>query len=59
MESDGLLKKLAITFAISLVAYLAIFHWIENRRVAAGPWTVTFTTDSNAEPSVIIAQEKM
>lgn len=59
MESDGLLKKLAITFTISVVAYFAIFHWIEHRRVSSGPWNVTFVTDTNAQPSVIIAQEKL
>ncbi|MBC8002274.1 MAG: hypothetical protein H7X97_06770 [Opitutaceae bacterium] len=59
MESDGLIKKLAITFTVSLVAYLAIFHWIERRRVVAGPWTVTFATDTNAQPSVVIAQETL
>ena len=59
MESEGLLKKLAITFTISLVAYFVIFHWIENRRISAGPWNVTFSTDTNAQPSIIITQEKL
>jgi hypothetical protein len=59
MRNEGILKHLAIAFAIALVFYVAAFTWLEHRRVVKGPWLVTFRTDAAGTPSLCIAQPNL
>ncbi|MSU59578.1 MAG: hypothetical protein EXS35_15665 [Pedosphaera sp.] len=46
MKRGRLAAQIILVFIASLVGYVVVFHWIENRRVVNGPWTVTFTNDA-------------
>ncbi len=37
---------------------MAVFYWVEHRRVAKGPWVVTFTTESDT-PALVVNQHKL
>lgn len=55
-RNDGILKQIAIVFLIALGLYILSFSWIEGKRSHKGPWQVTFQTDAQGQPSVIVAQ---
>ncbi|MGO8698964.1 MAG: hypothetical protein ACLQVY_14715 [Limisphaerales bacterium] len=59
MRNDGILKHLGIALLIAVVFYVAGFAWLEHRRVAGGPWEVTFRTDAAGRPSLWIAQNHL
>jgi hypothetical protein len=59
MRNDGLLKHLALALLMAVVFYVAGFSWLEHRRVANGPWEVTFRTDAAGRPSLWIAQSHL
>ncbi len=50
------LKSLAWLFVIVLAAYIAGFYGIEHLRHRRGPWVVTFITDTNGQPAIVIDQ---
>jgi hypothetical protein len=57
--SDGLLKRLALAFAIALVGYFVAYTGIEHRRVVRGPWQVTFTNDLASAPTLVVNQPRL
>jgi hypothetical protein len=59
MRNEGILKHFALALAMALVFYLAGFNWLEHRRVAKGPWEVTFRIDAAGTPSLRIAQTQL
>jgi hypothetical protein len=59
MRNDGILKHLGAALLIAVVFYFAGFTWLEHRRVAHGPWEVTFRTDAAGRPSLWIAQNRL
>src|SRR5271154_6346075 len=56
MRSEGVIKHLAITFAIAVALYFVSFSWIQHRRVFRGPWEITFATDAAGRPSLMISE---
>lgn len=56
VRRDPLLKHALIAFACALGLYLVAFHGIEFARQAKGPWQVTFRSDANGAPSLIVSQ---
>ncbi len=46
-------------FLGALVLYGVVYYWIEHRRTAKGPWTVTFTQESSGVPQLIVQQPKL
>ena len=49
----GLLIQIILLFALVLVGYVLVFGWIERRRVAKGPWEVTFSAESGRAQIVL------
>ena len=56
---DRLSRHLAITFVLAIIFYSAAFAWIEHRRVAKGPWQLTFLSDASNQPALRIAQSQL
>jgi hypothetical protein len=56
MKRDNPAKHFIIAFAIALLGYIAIYHFIENRRTRKGPWQVTFTNNPVGTPAIVINQ---
>jgi len=52
-------KQIIISFLIVLACYLGIFHWIEHRRLAKGPWETRFNLDANRTPVLTIHQKAL
>ena len=44
-----------LVFAVALVGYAGVYGWIEHRRVAKGPWIVTFASKSGV-PALTVNQ---
>ena len=59
MRNDGILKHLGLAMLLAAVFYVAGFSWLEHRRVAKGPWEVTFRTDAAGRPSLWVAQSRL
>lgn len=55
MKREHFLRNLVLLFLVTLAAYALVFGWIGHRRVAKGPWVVTFTTEAGI-PTVIVNQ---
>ena len=58
MKRKHLLLRAGLIFAAALVGYIVVFKWIEHRRVAKGPWVVTFAIESTT-PTFIVNQFKL
>jgi hypothetical protein len=56
MKSDGILKNMVITLAVTVVLYLVFFYWVEHRRTTQGPWQITFHSSANGTPSLMISE---
>ncbi len=54
-SSPALWKSILVLFLITLVGYLVVFNWIENRRRQNGPWEVTFT-EAGGFAAVVVNQ---
>lgn len=59
MQNDGLLKHLAIGFALALGIYVISYWGIEHRRYEEGPWKVTFEKGTNAVPVMVVNQPEL
>ena len=59
MKSGLSIRSILITFVVVLGLYLAVFHGIESWRHRTGAWDVTFTTDANGNPTLVIYQPKL
>jgi hypothetical protein len=59
MKSGFPFKAVGLTFVVALALYCVIFYGIEYRRRYKGPWEVTFVSDAQGNPSVIIYQPKL
>jgi hypothetical protein len=55
MKQLGDLRHFLIAFLLALVLYTGAYFFIEHRRVARQPWSITFEQSSNA-PALVIAQ---
>ena len=55
MKSERMLKQVSGVFVAALVLYVLVYHWIEQRRTAKGPWQVTFTNSSGV-PAIVVQQ---
>jgi len=55
MKPSGLLRHLATASIFAVTAYALSYGWIQHRRVAKGPWQVTFTSQSGA-PAIVVNQ---
>ena len=56
MKRDNPAKHFILAFAIALLGYILVYHFIENRRTRKGPWQVTFTNTPAGIPEIIINQ---
>ena len=43
---------------VTLIVYVAMFSWVENKRRKSGPWEITFTQVDNS-PALLINHEKL
>ncbi len=58
MKPGHSLSRVLLIFVLVLIGYFAVFKWIEHRRVARGPWAVTFTAEARM-PVLIVNQPKL
>lgn len=58
MKPPAVGRKLLILFALVLIAYAASYAFIQHRRVAKGPWEVTFTREAGA-PALVVNQTRL
>ncbi len=58
MKSNSPWKQFALVGLVVLVGYFAVFNWVEHRRVARGPWQITFTQTNNS-PALVINQSTL
>lgn len=58
MKPGGALRHFLFALALALGLYAGLFAWIQHRRVAQGPWTVTFAAEAGA-PLLIINQPRL
>lgn len=56
MKRDNPAKHFILAFAMALLGYVLVYHFIENRRTRKGPWQVTFTNTPAGIPEIIINQ---
>jgi hypothetical protein len=56
MKRDNPARHFIFAFAIALLGYMLVYHFIENRRTRKGPWQVTFTNNPAGTPAIIINQ---
>jgi hypothetical protein len=52
-------KELGLVFTAALVLYLGAYFLIEHWRQHLGPWTVTFTRQTNGTPALVINQSTL
>ena len=55
MKRGHFLPRIVLLFILVLIGYVAMFTWIQHRRVVKGPWAVTFVTESGV-PAVVVNQ---
>jgi len=58
MKRPAVAGKLLILSALVLIAYAASYAFIQHRRVAKGPWEVTFTREADA-PILVVNQIRL
>ena len=58
MNRGNFLRQALLVFGVALTGYAVLFAWIGHRRVVKGPWTVTFTVESES-PVLIVNQLKL
>lgn len=51
--------QFALVFFLALGLYAATYSWIEKRRVAQGPWEVTFRAGPGSDPRVTVDQPRL
>jgi len=56
MKSDGFLKPLILVGLTVMALYFVVFYGIEGCRHAKGPWEVTFTTNTESPPVIVVKQ---
>lgn len=59
MKSDSIFKHVGLAFLFALFLYFATFFGIERARHNKGPWLVTFKSDDQGRPALIVSQPKM
>ena len=52
-------KSMVIWFFVVVLLYLCVFYGMESWRHHKGPWEVSFMSDSQGNPSVVIYQPKL
>ena len=56
MKRDNPAKHFILAFAVALLGYMLVYHFIENRRTRKGPWQVEFTNGPSGNPEIVINQ---
>ena len=59
MKSDLPLKQMLMIAVAAIIAYFAVFAFIENRRTRQGPWSVTFAADGSSVPTLTVNQPNL
>jgi len=59
MKSDRLARHLLAAFLLALGLYIFSYWFIESRRVADGPWRVTFQTNASGQTELIVRQDSL
>ena len=59
MKRDRLSRHLLIGFLIALGLYVTFFWFIEGRRTAQTPWTVSFEVDATGHAKLGISQKSL
>lgn len=53
------LRHFGIAFLLAVLLYVVLYKVIEHRRLAKGPWVVTFISQTNAQPELLIRQDAL
>jgi len=59
MKSDHPVRIFLVAFLIAVALYVTFYAGIEHRRARKGPWEVTFITNSDGSPAIILNQPKL
>jgi hypothetical protein len=59
MKSDHPVRIFLVAFLLALVGYVTFYAGIEHRRARNGPWEVTFTTNSDGSPTIVVDQTRL
>jgi hypothetical protein len=59
MKSDGMLKQMVLVFVGALIFYVVAYSLDRHLRLRNGPWEVTFTTETNGVPAIIVHEPKL
>jgi len=59
VKNERFSRKVLGAFVFTVVAYIALYSFIENRRTHNGPWQLTFTANGYNEPALVINQPKL
>lgn len=55
-QPDNILKHVAIVGIIAVVGYFSLYALDSHLRVRKGPWEVTFATETNGVPFLVVNQ---
>lgn len=55
-EPDNILKHVAIVGIIAVVGYFSLYALDTHLRARKGPWEVTFATETNGTPYIVVNQ---
>jgi len=55
-QQDNILKHVAIVAVIAVVGYFALYAVDTRLRLRHGPWEVTFATETNGTPYIVVNQ---
>ncbi|MDB6027999.1 MAG: hypothetical protein JWM68_4222 [Verrucomicrobiales bacterium] len=56
VKINELVRHGVVAFALAALLYVVTYRWIQYRREFRGPWVVTFQSDTNGTPSVVVSQ---
>lgn len=59
MKRDSLARLIAVAFVLAAVVYAGAFYGIEYLRARKGGWLVTFQSDVEGSPALVISQPKI
>ena len=59
MKSDGMFKQMVMVFAAALVLYVSAYSFDRHLRLKNGPWAVTFTSESNGDPAIVVTEPRL
>ncbi len=58
-KSEGILKHFAIAFGLAVLCYVSFYSCDSYMRLNKGPWELTFKTEADGTPNLVINQQSL